>query len=56
MPSFQGKFTPDQLNALVNYVAGLADGSIAPAPNSFPLETGHLTCTPSVPNSTCGGN
>ena len=56
MPSFKGKFAADQLDALVNYVAGLADGSIAPAPSSFPLESGHLTCTPSVPNSTCGGN
>jgi mono/diheme cytochrome c family protein len=51
MPSFQGKFTDTQLTALVNYVAGLANGSITPAPNSYPLEQGHLTCS-----SNCGGN
>jgi hypothetical protein len=56
MPSFKGKFTNAQLDALVTYVAGLADGSIAPAPDSYPLDAGHLTCSPSAPNSTCGGN
>ena len=56
MPSFQGKFTKDQLDALVKYVAGIASGEIPPAPNSYPLETGHLTCKPTAANSSCGGN
>lgn len=56
MPAFKGKFTNDQLDSLVTYVAGLAGGSIMPAPDSYPLGAGHLTCSPSSPNSTCGGN
>lgn len=57
MPSFQGKFTNSQLDALVIYVAGLAAGTIQPAPNSYPLlAPGQLTCSPTAPNSTCGGN
>ena len=56
MPSFQDKFTNDQLDALVAYVAGIASGSIPPVPDSYPLEPGHLTCSPTAPNSTCGGN
>ena len=56
MPSFKDKFTSDQLDALVTYVAGLASGTIPPAPNSYPLEPGHLTCSPTAPNSSCGGN
>lgn len=56
MPSFEGKFTSDQLDALVAYVAGIASGTIPPAPDSYPLEPGHLTCMPAAPNSTCGGN
>ena len=56
MPSFKDKFTNDQLDALVTYVAGLASGAITPAPNSYPLEPGHLTCSPTAPNTSCGGN
>lgn len=56
MPSFKNKFTNDQLDALVTYVAGLASGEIPPAPDSYPLEPGHLTCSPTAPNSSCGGN
>ncbi len=56
MPPFQGQFTDDQLNALVAYVAGLANGSIEPPPNSYPLEPGVLTCTANPTLVTCGGN
>jgi cytochrome c5 len=56
MPSFKDKFTADQLNALVAYVVGLANGTILPAPNSYPLEPGQLICSPTALNSTCGGN
>ena len=56
MPSFKGKFTEDQLNALIAYVAGISNGTLPLAPDSYPLETGHLTCSPTSPNSSCGGN
>ena len=56
MPSFKDKFTNEQLDALVTYVAGLASGAIPPAPDSYPLEPGQLTCSPTAPNSSCGGN
>ena len=69
MPSFEGKFTPTQLDALSNYVATISSGAAAPIPDSYPLEPGHLTC-PSTPTPTpdnaipaplqpglaCGGN
>jgi mono/diheme cytochrome c family protein len=56
MPSFQGKFTNAQLDALVTYVTGIASGAITPAPNEYPLAPGQLTCSPTSPNSSCGGN
>jgi mono/diheme cytochrome c family protein len=56
MPPFKGKFTNDQLDALVNYVTGLASGALTAPPDTFPLDPGHLTCSPSSPNSSCGGN
>lgn len=56
MPSFKGKFTNDQLDALTTYVAGLASGAVTPSPDTFPLTPGYLTCSSSSPNSSCGGN
>jgi len=53
MPAFKGKFTNDQLDALVTYVAGLASGEVTPPPDTYPLAPGQLTCS-SSPN--CGGN
>jgi mono/diheme cytochrome c family protein len=56
MPPFKGKFTNDQLDALVTYVAGLASGAATPPPDTFPLAPGQLTCSSSSPNPSCGGN
>ncbi len=56
MPSFKGKFTNDQLDALVTYVAGLASGQATPPPDEFPLQPGHLSCSSNSDNSSCGGN
>ncbi len=56
MPAFDGKFTPAQLDALTTFVADMSSGAATPVPDSFPLDTGHLTCVPSVDNTTCGGN
>ncbi len=56
MPPFKGQFSDAQLEALVNFVAGLANGTIQPLPASFPLETGVLKCTTDTSLVTCGGN
>jgi len=62
MPSFEGRFTDEQLEALVSYVAGLASGEIEPPPDAYPLPPGQLSCTQaqeSISNATavaCGGN
>jgi mono/diheme cytochrome c family protein len=44
MPSFQGQFTPDQLNSLVKYVAGLSTGEIPPPVDAYPLPPAHFHC------------
>ncbi len=56
MPPFKGQFSDAQLETLVNYVAGLANGTIQPPPDSYPLETGVLKCTTDATLVTCGGN
>ena len=55
MPPFDGLFSDTQLQSLVDYVAGLADGSIKPA-DSYPLEAGVLKCAANETLVTCGGN
>ncbi len=55
MPPFDGLFSDTQLQSLVDYVAGLANGSIKPA-DSYPLEAGVLKCTTNETLVTCGGN
>jgi len=55
MPPFEGQFSDTQLESLVNYVAGLANGSIKPV-DSYPLETGVLKCSTNGTLVTCGGN
>ena len=56
MPSFKDQFTDDQLQALVAYVAGLSNGTIAPPPDTYPLEPGILTCSSNPALVTGGGN
>ena len=56
MPSFEGKFTPAQLDALTTFVASISSGAAAPITDSYPLEPGHMTCTPTPDNTNCGGN
>ena len=48
MPSFEGRFTDDQLSALVTFVAGLASGKIAPLPDRYPLPPAQFTCASSA--------
>ena len=37
MPSFDGQFTPEQLEALVAYTFALVNAEVTPAPQSYPL-------------------
>lgn len=56
MPSFDGMFTAEQLQSLVDYVTALADGTAEIPPAEYPLESPALSCSPLTPTSTCGGN
>ena len=56
MPSYENKFTDQQLFSLVAYVAGIASGTIEPAPSSYPLPPGQLECAVSPEIPLCGGN
>jgi mono/diheme cytochrome c family protein len=53
MPGFEGQFSDDQLDALIDYLAGLGSGDIEPRPQSFPLPPALLTCDPLL-EETCG--
>jgi mono/diheme cytochrome c family protein len=44
MPSFEGQFTETQLEALVDFVTGLSNGSIKPLPDSYPLPPARFKC------------
>lgn len=56
MPAFEGQFTQEQLETLVEYVAGIASGEFEPAPLSYPLPPGQLECIVSPETDRCGGN
>jgi mono/diheme cytochrome c family protein len=56
MPSFDGKFTDSQLQALVSYVVAMANGTIGIPPTEYPLEPPTLNYTEQSSPKTCGGN
>ena len=60
MPSFEGKFTGAQLQALVDYVVALANGTAEIPPAEYPLEPPTVNCaaqsSSSVSTTACGGN
>ncbi len=56
MPSFDGMFTADQLQALVDYAVSLADGTAEIAPAEYPLEAPAMNCSAQSTSSSCGGN
>ncbi len=56
MPSFDGMFTDAQLQALVDYVVSLADGTAEIPPAEYPLEPPAFICSPLSSTETCGGN
>lgn len=39
MPSFEGKFTDEQLKALIEFVVALENGQVTPIPEAIPLPT-----------------
>lgn len=56
MPSFDGKFTDAQLQALVDYVVSLANGTAEIPPAEYPLEPPAFNCSAQSSSETCGGN
>lgn len=52
MPAFEGQFTDEQLDALVQFVADLGDGQVPP--EEYPLPPAEFICAPVAP-TTCGG-
>lgn len=56
MPSFEGMFTAEQLQALVDYVVSLADGTAEIPPAEYPLELPAFNCSAQSSSDTCGGN
>jgi len=56
MPAFDGMFTDSQLQALVDYVVSLANGTAEIPPAEYPLESPAFNCSAQSPSSACGGN
>ena len=56
MPSFENKFTDEQLKILVKYVSGIATGVIKPEPERYPLPPAILECVNNPELLNCGGN
>jgi mono/diheme cytochrome c family protein len=56
MPSFDGMFTVEQLNALVDFTVSLADGTAEIPPTEYPLESPSFKCEPQSTTIFCGGN
>jgi mono/diheme cytochrome c family protein len=56
MPAYEDKLTESQIEVLVSYVEGMANGTIELPPTSYSLPEGELTCQPQTAAATCGGN
>ena len=56
MPAYEGQFTDEQMDVLVDFVAGIASGRIEPPPVSYPLPEGELSCGPNLAVDNCQGN
>ncbi|RME45437.1 MAG: cytochrome c [Chloroflexi bacterium] len=56
MPAFEGQFTDEQLDALVDYVEGIANDIIQPPPEAIPLPPAEFTCRSQTEPANCGGN
>ena len=56
MPGYEGQFTAEQLDALVEFVAGISSGKIEPQPQSYALPPAQFSCSPADVTKRCGGN
>lgn len=56
MPSFEGKFTSAQLQALIEFVVALENGEVTPAPAVIPLDSPQLQGAPQSTPAAPGGN
>ncbi|MEK7786098.1 MAG: cytochrome c, partial [Chloroflexota bacterium] len=56
MPAFEGHLTDGQLEALVKFVTGLANGEIQPPPDTYLLLPAQLIRAPDQAPKTRGGN
>ncbi|MBI5824441.1 MAG: cytochrome c [Chloroflexi bacterium] len=56
MPSFEGMFTDEQLQALIDYTVALATGKAEIPPSQYPLESPEFKCSPQSASVFCGGN
>lgn len=55
MPGFEGQFSDEQIEALVEFAAGLANEEIQPLPEKFPLPPPQLKCSPISAEADCQG-
>ncbi|MCL4562728.1 MAG: cytochrome c [Chloroflexi bacterium] len=56
MPGFHGQLTPTQLDALVDFITGLANGTLQPLPDTYPLPPARLSAGSPPAASENGGN
>lgn len=56
MPSFEGQFTDEQLQALVAYTLALVNAEATPAPDSFPLGSPQFQADSPLTPAPSGGN
>jgi len=54
MPGFEDKLAPDQLENLIEYVAGLSSGEIQPAADSVDLPPAQFRCSNIAEEPDCG--
>jgi mono/diheme cytochrome c family protein len=55
MPGFEGQYTDEQMETLLQYVTGLSSGEIPPPESSFPLPPALFRCNSAAPGPLCGG-
>lgn len=56
MPAFEGQFSEAQLEALVQFVAGIASGQLPPPSQKYPLQVEKFICAQNPAVEKCGGN
>jgi len=56
MPSFDGQFTPAQLEAVIAYTLALVNAEVEPAPAAYPLDVPQLQADSTAKPIPAGGN